>query len=182
MGHPETDFVSNMLRHGYSSTLIRQRGHKPAVREYSVNSALGRTVLLPVAVTFGIIITVVGFGPDAVASGGGSSFVFVAIMLVVAIAQGLIIGLIAVLATKLAYRATAGPAAASRSRMRISLAALLSSGAVAAAVLLYMSVAPQRVDHPSIAVPVIVIALVAGLSAAIAVLRRGAGDNPDTNV
>lgn len=126
---------------------------------------------LPVAMTFGVTIAVAGFGLGAITSSPGA-FVFTLFVALVAAIQGLLLGLVVIVATKLVNRMTNGPLSTWRPLSKIILHAATAGVLVAPIVAVYMSLAPPRIDHPSIVGPVLVVALVAALGAALSAWGR----------
>jgi len=121
---------------------------------------------LPVSVAFGIAITVASFGPDAL-DGGPAAPLFLIIMFLIGTVQGLVIGLIAILAGKLADRVITGPLSSWSRPAKVAVFAMAAGGAVATAVWLYMHLVEQHyIDEPSVTGPVAFVAVVAAVSAA----------------
>ncbi|MFD4184150.1 hypothetical protein [Rhodococcus sp. NPDC058514] len=119
---------------------------------------------LPVSVAFGITITA-GFGLDAIDAANPATAIFLLIVFIVGTIHGLVIGLVAIVAGKLAGRVIAGPLSSWRRPSKVAVFAMAAGGAVATAVWLYMHFASQRIDGPSVAGPVAFVAVVAGVSA-----------------
>jgi hypothetical protein len=126
---------------------------------------------LPVSVAFGITI-VAGFELDAIGT-NPATLIFLLIMFLIGATHGLVIGLVAILAGKLADRAIAGPLSSWSRPAKVAVLALTAGGAVATVVWLYMHLEQSSaLDAPSIAGPVAFVALVATVSAAASAWGR----------
>ncbi|MET4614167.1 hypothetical protein ABIC28_005180 [Rhodococcus sp. PvR044] len=129
-------------------------------------------VWLPVSVAFGITITMASFGLDSL-DDGPATLLFLITMCLIGTVQGLVIGLIAILARKLAVRAVTGPLSTWSSTAKIAVYAIAAAGAVAMAVGLYMSIAASAsTNSPSIVWPAAFVAAVAAASSAAASVRE----------
>lgn len=127
---------------------------------------------LPVVISFALVVTIAGFGFEQVTSNPGA-LAFAALMTFVGLIQGLIVGLIAVLGARLADRIWQKVGAQRDSLERVVLVhAVVVGGLVGVAVLIYLNLIPSRTDHPSIALPVLVVTLVAGASGALSAWGR----------
>lgn len=127
---------------------------------------------LPVILTFAVVVTVGGFGLEELAS-SPATIVFGAMMMLIAIVQGWLVGLVAVLAARIADRIWKGTVSRRASLYPVLLVhALIVGGAVAVAVVIYLNLTAPRTGDLPIVGPVFVIAVVAAVSGALSAWGR----------
>ena len=127
---------------------------------------------LPVVLVFALVMTIGQFGLTQLVE-SPAAVVFGGMMLVIALVQGLLMGLVAVVGARIADR-ICGRATSHRSSFHATLLvhALVVGGAVAVAFMIYLSLTAPRTDSPAIVAPVIIVAVVAAVSGALSVWGR----------
>lgn len=128
-------------------------------------------IWLPVAVTFGIVVTVVGFGFDSF-DAKPATLLFLLIMVLLGTVFGLIVGLVAVISVRFADRLVAGPLSPCGTVAKIAVHALVAAIAVAVAVWIYTAVTPAGTNEPSAILPIALVSVVASASAVISAWGR----------
>lgn len=121
---------------------------------------------LPVVLAFALVMTIGQFGFTQLVE-SPATVVFGGMMLVIALVQGLLMGLVAVVGARIADRVCRDATSQPNSLyVALLVHALVVGGAVAVAFTIYLNLAAPRNDSPTIVAPVIIVAIVAAVSGA----------------